>query len=108
MFRKTKKFLLASTCSLLLLCVVIFLWVSIYMSARSEDAISEIGMIYMSEMSRQLQQKFDAVVSLRVSQVEEIARSVWPEDKKSDEFREKLAENAEVRGFTYQIGRAHV
>ncbi len=101
MFRKTKKFLLASTCSLLLLCVVIFLWVSIYMSARSEDAISEIGMIYMSEMSRQLQQKFDAVVSLRVSQVEEIARSVWPEDKKSDEFREKLAENAEVRGFTY-------
>ena len=59
MFRQTKQFLLASACGLIALCIAIFLWISVYMSERSGDAISEIGMIYMSEMSRQLQEKFN-------------------------------------------------
>lgn len=101
MFRKTKKFLLASTCSLIVLCIVIFIWVSIYMSAKSEDAISGIGRIYMSEMSRQMQQKFDAIVGLRVSQVEEIARTVTAESAERTEVMESLIQNAKVRGFTY-------
>lgn len=101
MFRQTKRFLFASACCLAVLCVTVFLWVSIYMSAKSEDAISEIGMIYMSEMSKQLQQKFEAVIDLRLSQAEGIVRLFVSEDMDYQELRERLAENAEVREFTY-------
>ncbi len=101
MFKQTKKFLFSSVCCLIVLCVTVFLWVSIYMSARSEDAISEIGMIYMSEMSKQLQQKFDAVIDLRLSQAEGIVRMLPPGKLEHEELRTGLAANAEVCGFTY-------
>ena len=94
MFKQTKRFLFASACCLAALCVAVFLWVSVYMSARSEDAISEIGMIYMSEMSKQLQQKFEAVIDLRLSQAEGIAGLFASEDMDHQELKE--------------IGRAHV
>ena len=101
MFRQTKQFLLASACGLTALCIAIFLWVSTYMSERSGDAISEIGMIYMSEMSRQLQEKFDAIIDLRLSQVEGIIKSVSSENTDREEMLRELSDNAEVRGFTY-------
>lgn len=101
MFKQTKRFLLASVCCLVALCVAVFFWVSVYMNTKSEDAISEIGMIYMSEMSRQIQQKFDAVIGLHLSQAEGIVRLIGPDEADHQELREKLAQNAEVRGFTY-------
>ncbi|MDE7320281.1 MAG: response regulator, partial [Lachnospiraceae bacterium] len=101
MFKQTKRFLLASVCCLVTLCVAVFFWVSVYMNTKSEDAISEIGMIYMSEMSRQLQQKFDAVIGLHLSQAEGIVRLIGSDEADHQELREKLAQNAEVRGFTY-------
>ena len=101
MFKQTKRFLLASVCCLVTLCVAVFFWVSVYMNTKSEDAISEIGMIYMSEMSRQIQQKFDAVIGLHLSQAEGIVRLIGPDEADHQELREKLAQNAEVRGFTY-------
>lgn len=101
MFKQTKRFLLASVCCLVTLCVAVFFWVSVYMNTKSENAISEIGMIYMSEMSRQIQQKFDAVIGLHLSQAEGIVRLIGPDEADHQELREKLAQNAEVRGFTY-------
>ena len=101
MFRQTRKFLLASACGLIVLCIAVFSGVGIYMSNRSEDAISEIGRIYMSEMSRQIQQKFAAVIELRLSQAEGIVRIVSSREMGTEELREELTENAKVRGFTY-------
>ena len=60
MFKKTKKFLISSVCGLVVLCIVIFLWLGSAMSQKSYDAINEVGQLYMSEMSVQLQQKFNA------------------------------------------------
>lgn len=102
MFKQTKKFLLASVISMALLCVVIFLWTGITMSKNSEDAISEIGGIYMSEMSRQLQQKFDVIINLRLSQMDGIIQSVQPEEAVyGEDMLEELAFRADIRGFTY-------
>ena len=65
MFKNTKKFLISSVCSLVILCIVIFVWLGSAMSTKSYDAINEVGMLYMSEMSVQLQQKFNAVIDLQ-------------------------------------------
>ena len=97
MFKQTKKFLLASVISMALLCVVIFLWTGITMSKNSEDAISEIGGIYMSEMSRQLQQKFDVIINLRLSQMDGIIQSVQPEEAVyGEDMLEELAYRADI------------
>ena len=81
MFRKTKRFLFVSMSCLVLLCVLIFLWLSSIMTGKSEEAINDVGKIYMSEMSTQLQQKFDAITASWVSQVEGIAKRTPPQEQ---------------------------
>lgn len=102
MFKKTKRFLLVSMSCLVLLCVLIFIWLSSAMTGKSEEAINEVGKIYMSEMSMQLQQKFDAVTTSWISQVEGIIRRTPPEENQyGQKMLDELALGASVRGFEY-------
>ncbi len=102
MFIRTKKFLWISFSSLIILSIAVFIWISISMTRKSEVAITEIGKIYMSEMNSQIQQKFKAIVELRLSQVEGIVqRTPQGEDGYSEELMDDLALNASVRNFTY-------
>ncbi len=102
MLGRTKKFLLLSLVGMFSLCIIIFAWVFSTMSKKSRESISEIGMIYMSEMSKQLQQKFDGFITLRVSQVEGIIRRTPPESNPySQEMLDEMAMSASVRNFSY-------
>ena len=102
MFKKTKRFLLVSMSCLVLLCVLIFIWLSSAMTEKSEEAINEVGKIYMSEMSMQLQQKFDAITMSWISQVEGIIRRTPPEENQyGQKMLDELALGASVRGFEY-------
>ncbi len=102
MIGRTKKFLLLSLVGMLSLCIIIFAWVFSTMSRKSRESISEIGMIYMSEMSKQLQQKFEGIITLRVSQVEGIVRRTPPESEPyGQELLDELALSASVRNFSY-------
>lgn len=102
MFKETKKFLWTSFIGLICLCVVIFAWLGVSMSGKSEEAFSEIGKIYMSEMNRQLEEKFKAVTELRLEQVEGIIRRTPPETVSyGKEMLDELALSASVREFTF-------
>ncbi len=102
MLQKPKKFLVASFSYLILLCIVVFLWVSLRMSQRSEDSITEIGSIYMAEMNRQIEQKFAAIMDLRLAQVQGIIDRTNPEDTAyGEEMLSEMAFSAEIRNFTY-------
>lgn len=104
MYKKAKSFLMMSFSCLVVLCIVIFLWVAFSMSGKSEEAINEIGKIYMSEMSMQLQQKFDAITALQISQVEGLIQRTPPENfaqGNDAEMIEELSLNASVRGLSY-------
>lgn len=102
MFKQTKRFLLISMSCFVLLCVMIFLWLSSAMTGKSEEAINDVGKIYMSEMSRQLQQKFDAITTSWISQVEGIMKRTPPEEYQyGQEMLDELALGANVRGFVY-------
>ena len=82
MVGKTKNFLLFSFTCLIAVCIAVFTWITITMGKVSEASISDIGMIYMSEMSKQMQQKFSAIIELRLSQVRGIVGRIclvsWP------------------------------
>lgn len=102
MFQKTRRFLVISFTCLAILCIVVFLWVGTTIGQKSEDAVSEIGEIYMSEMSRQLQQKFTAIIDSRFSQVEGVIQRVKQNGSRNvDKTLNELAIGARVREFTY-------
>lgn len=102
MYKKTKNFLMISFGGLVVLCIVIFLWLGTSMSGKSKDTINEIGRIYMSEMSKQLQQKFNAITALWVSQADGIIKRTPPEDSVyGEELLDELALSARVREFSY-------
>ena len=102
MLKKTKKFLVISFSFLLILCMIIFLWLGSSISEKSKDTINDIGRIYMSEMSRQLQQKFDAITAQRLSQVQGLIRRTPPEEAVyGKDMLDDLALSASVREFSY-------
>ncbi|MCI8416916.1 MAG: response regulator [Lachnospiraceae bacterium] len=102
MFDKTKRFLLASFAGLVLLCIAVFTWVAGDMGQRSEASLSDIGMIYMSEMNKQLQQKFAAVIDLRLSQVEGIRERTNPQGTEyGEQMLNEMDVSASVRNFSF-------
>ncbi len=102
MFRMTKRFIAVSAICLIVLCTAVFVWIGTYMNQKSEKAITEIGAIYMLEMSKQIHQKFDAIIDLKLSQAQGIVKRTPQEDVQySDSMLQDLALSAEIREFTY-------
>ncbi|MDE6128648.1 MAG: response regulator, partial [Lachnospiraceae bacterium] len=70
--------------------------------SKSEGAISDIGDIYMSEMNKQMQQKFDSVIMLRISQIQGIMRRTPAEEcVYGEEMLAELETSASVRNFSF-------
>ncbi len=102
MLKKTKRFLFASLIGLIILCIIIFSWAADSIGKKSQNTLNEIGTLYMSEMSKQLQEKFEALIDLRLSQVEGIVRRTPPETASyGKEMLDELALGAQVRQFPY-------
>ena len=102
MFKMTKRFFAVSGICLIALCSAVFVWIGSYMNQKSEKAITEIGTIYMSEMSKQIHQKFDAIIDLKLSQAQGIVKRTPQEDVwYGDAMIQELALSAEIREFTY-------
>lgn len=102
MDRKTKGFFMRSVMSIFFLCIAVFIWLTIYMSHETERAIKNTTSIYMSEMSQQIQEKFTAVIELRLQQVEEILKLNPPQKAVyGEKMRKNLETSAKSRYFTY-------
>lgn len=102
MKRKVRRFFVVGGIAVFLTCVVIFSSLTVIMSNQTEESIARVGNIYMSEMNRQLQQKFTAITDLRMEQVEGIVKRETITDTLSvDDVLKELQTGAEVRKFTY-------
>ncbi len=102
MIKNTKKFLLISFSILISVCIVMFTITSVYVSGKSDGAINEIGMIYMSAIAKQIQEKFDAVIDSQILEIEGIVERHPPETMVyGPEMIEQLVLSAQVRDFLY-------
>lgn len=102
MYQKTKNKLWISFLCLIIICIFIFGWMYKFLGEKNEESVTEIGMIYMSEMSRQLEQKYSTIIDLRMSQVEGILKRTAPESIGYDkQMLEEMRLNASVRNATY-------
>lgn len=102
MYQKTKKKLWISFLCLIVICIVIFAWMYRFLGEKNEETVTEIGMIYMSEMNRQLEQKYSTILDLRRSQVEGILKRTSPDSVSYDaQMLEEMRLNASVRNALY-------
>ena len=102
MDKKTISFFRRSIISVVAVSIVVFIALTAFMSVKTEESVREISYRYMSEMSIQVQQKFQSIIDLRLSQVEGIERRTPPEDVVYGEaMLDELITNAQVRDFTY-------
>ncbi len=88
---------------MMFICVTVFVWLTLFMSDRTDKTIIEVGDIYMSEMNVQLQQKFATIIKLRIEQVESIISRTPPTSEYSEEILEQLRISADVRNFSSLI-----
>lgn len=102
MDKKIRRFFRVSVISLIAICMIVFAWMTLYMSEKTQNTIAEVGDIYLSEMNLQLQQKFSSIIALRMNQVEGIVVLTPPESASyGEEMLESLRESVKVRGFSY-------
>lgn len=102
MEKKIKRFLWSSVTIAVLICVVIFISLIYFMSNKTEESITGIGEIYMSEINVQLEQKFNTIINLRLEQVKGIYERTKPASMDNrKEMLNDLKLSAEVRNFSY-------
>lgn len=102
MRKNTKKFLLVSFSLLIAACIVLISVASSVIAGKSDLAINEIGSIYTSAMAKQMQEKFDTVVDMYISELKGIIERHPPESVEyGQEMLDQLALSAQVRSFVY-------
>ncbi len=102
MKRNTKKFLAISFSLLAIACVVMITFTSSVIAEKSDFAINKIGSLYMSGMAKQMQEKFDTVIDMQISELKGIVERHPPELVVYDQdMFDQLALSAQVRDFVY-------
>ncbi len=102
MDKKTKRFFMRSVVSIFFLCIGVFFFLTRYMGAKTERVIRNTTSIYMSEMSLQVQEKFTAVIHLRMQQIEAMIQLYPPQNAVyGEEMCKNLVDNAKIRNFAY-------
>ena len=102
MGNRTTRFLTVSLVLVSVFCVVVFSIQAAWNSAVGAEAITDIGVIYMSGMSEQIATHFGTTIELRLSQVGALADSVPPERSGSGSaaMRVALTHSARSQGFS--------
>lgn len=102
MDKKVIKFFRRCFISVILVCIAVFIWMTWYLSYKTEESVAKVTDIYMSEVNKQIQQKFRSIVDLRLEQVQGITRAVPPEQAVyGKDLLDELKHRGEVRNFSY-------
>jgi len=101
MNKKTMHFLRVSFFSVIVICILVFVSLIGFMTSKTEDTITEVSNIYMSEINNQIQQKFSSILELRMSQLKGVYDRTPPDTSISrKDILKELQVSAEVRGFS--------
>ncbi len=102
MDKKTIRFFQWSVVSVFIVCIAVFISLTIFMGQKTERAIKNTTDIYMSEMNQQIRQKFTSIINLRLEQVEGIVQEITPSaETYGEEMTKRMAASTKIRNFTY-------
>lgn len=96
-------FLGGSVIIMMLICVIIFSKMIQYMNEQNDDAMHEIGELYMKEMSNQISSHFTSVMDLRISMQQAIVTRTPPEsvEEFNQTFVDEMSLSGEIRSIDY-------
>lgn len=102
MKKQTIRFLIISLAVMIIVCVGVLSSFVYTMSHKSEDAINEVGEIYMEGMSEKTSLHFRTMINLRMAQVETIVKKIpTHEASYSEEMITEMANEGKIREFDY-------
>ncbi|MBQ9700890.1 MAG: hypothetical protein IJV71_09760, partial [Lachnospiraceae bacterium] len=97
---RIKRYLKVSFIFMAIVFVALFIFMGVFLNRATDKVIDSVGRQYMSEISSQLQQKFDAIVTLRMEQLEGLIERTPPTDENwKDEMYTELEISAGVRDY---------
>ena len=97
-----KKIILTGFTVLIAVSIIVFTLSSFIIARKSNDAISQVGEVYTHAMAEQLQQTFDAIISMQVFHVQGIVERTPPGSiADRQELISELTESGRVRNFSY-------
>lgn len=97
---RIKRYLKISFIFIAIVFVALFIFMGVFLNRATDKVIDSIGRQYMSEISSQLQQKFDTIVTLRVEQLEGLIERTPPTDENwKEEMHTELEISAGVRDY---------
>ena len=101
--KKALKVFPATIVSMLLLCVIVFYFITTYMTKQNTSTLNQVADTYMQGMSIQIQSHFDTLVEMRLIQIRSILLEFPPEEVEAmdDDTRAELSATAQSRGFTH-------
>lgn len=101
MSRADKVKLMGGFAVTVVICILVFIFLTQYMSHRSEETLREVSNIYMSEINHQIKEKFSTVTSVRLLQLQGLCKRTPPDANMSrSEMLDELRISAEVREFS--------
>jgi len=101
MNKKTMHFLRVSFFCVIAICILVFVGLIGFMTSKTEDTITEVSNIYMSEINNQVQQKFSSILQLRLIQLKGVFDRTPPDSSiDREDILKELQISAEVRGFS--------
>ena len=77
MDKKVINFFAHSVVSVIIVCIAVFVCLTIFMGSKTEESIQEVSNTYMAEVNQQIQQKFRAIIGLRLEQEWNMEKSCW-------------------------------
>ena len=102
MENRITRFLMSSLVLLSVFCVFVFSVQAVWNSSMGADALTKIGVVYMSGISQQVSAHFGTTMELRLSQVSELVDAVPPQRAQDPTVtRVSLGYIARARGFEY-------
>lgn len=84
-----------------IVCIGVFVFLTAYMSSRSEETLRSVSNIYMAEINKQIQEKYASVTSVQLTQLKGVYLRTPPNsDMKRKEIYNELRISAQVREFS--------
>ena len=96
---ESTKFVLGGFVLLIFFSIAVFAFLGTYMSRQSEEAIDDLGNMYMTSMGERICKHFETIVNLRLKQAEAVATVVSADGDDLQEIYDELIYRTEVRDF---------
>lgn len=86
---KIKHFLAGSLTGVCIICIVAFVALAVYLNHQNEQAVTQLGNIYMSNINERISKHFDAISSQCLNPMTTFAENIPPmcESKKEEYFK---------------------